>query len=70
LQQQLDDSNAKLPEQFNVQNAEILKMQDQLNTSQAAQNYTATKLSKLIWFHLVAVALFYHPLTMIFRLHK
>ena len=39
LQQQLDDSNAKLLEQFNVQNAEILKLQDQLKTSQAAQEF-------------------------------
>jgi hypothetical protein len=39
LQQQLDDSNAKLLEQFNVQNAEILKLQVQLKTSQAAQDF-------------------------------
>ncbi len=39
LQQQLDDSNAKLLDQFNVQNAEILKLQDQLKTSQAAQDF-------------------------------
>jgi hypothetical protein len=39
LQQQLDDSNAKLLEHFNVQNAEILKLQDQLKTSQAAQDF-------------------------------
>ena len=39
LQQQLDDSNAKLPEQFNAQNAEILKLQDQPQKSQAAQEF-------------------------------
>ena len=39
LQQQLDDSNSKLLNQFNVQNAEILKLQDQLKTSQAAQDF-------------------------------
>jgi hypothetical protein len=39
LQQQLDDSNSKLLDQFNVQNAEILKLQDQLKTSQAAQDF-------------------------------
>ena len=39
LQQQLDDSNAKLPEQFNAQNAEILRLQDQPQKSQAAQEF-------------------------------
>ena len=39
LQQQLDDSNAKLLDQFNAQNAEILKLQDQLQKSQAAQEF-------------------------------
>ena len=39
LQQQLDDSNAKLLEQFNAQNAEILKLQDQLQKSQEAQEF-------------------------------
>ena len=39
LQQQLDDSNAKLLEQFNVQNAEILNLQEQLKKSQAAQDF-------------------------------
>jgi hypothetical protein len=38
LQQQLDDSNSKLLDQFNAQNAEILKLQDQLKTSKAAQD--------------------------------
>ncbi len=32
LQQQLNQFNAKLLEQFNVQNAEILKLQEQLQT--------------------------------------
>ena len=39
MQQQLDDSNAKLLEQFNAQNAEIIKLQDQLQKSQAAQEF-------------------------------
>ena len=39
LQQQLDESNSKLLEQFNVQNAEILKLQEQLKKSQAAQEF-------------------------------
>ena len=39
LQQQLDDSIAKLLEQFNVQNAQILKMQDQLQNIKAAQDF-------------------------------
>jgi hypothetical protein len=39
LQQQLNDLNSKLLDQFNVQNAEILKLQDQLKTSQAAQDF-------------------------------
>ena len=39
LQQQLDDSNAKLLEQFNVQNAEILNLQEQLKKSQAPQDF-------------------------------
>ncbi len=37
LQQQLDDSNAKLLSQSNVQNAEILKLQNQVKTSQVCQ---------------------------------
>jgi hypothetical protein len=39
LQNQLDDSNAKLLEQFNVHNAEILNLQEQLKKSQAAQDF-------------------------------
>ena len=39
LQQQLDDSNSKLLEQFNVQNAAILNLQEQLKKSQAAQDF-------------------------------
>ncbi len=39
MQQQLDDSNAKLLEQFNVQNAEILNLQEQLKKSQAPQDF-------------------------------
>jgi hypothetical protein len=39
MQQQLADSNFKLLDHFNVQNAEILKLQDQLKTSQAAQDF-------------------------------
>jgi hypothetical protein len=39
LQRQLDESNAKLLEQFNVQNAVVLKLQDQLKKSQAAQDF-------------------------------
>jgi hypothetical protein len=33
------ESNAKLPEQFNVKNAERLKLQEQLKTSQQAQEF-------------------------------
>ena len=39
LQQQLDDSNAKLLEQFNVHNAEILNLQERLKNSHAAQDF-------------------------------
>ncbi len=39
LQLQLDESNSKLIEQFNVQNAEILKLQEQLKKSQEAQEF-------------------------------
>ncbi len=39
LQQQLDASNSKLLEQFHAQNAEILKLQEQLKKSQAAQEF-------------------------------
>ena len=39
LQQQLDESNSKLLERFYVQNAEILKLQEQLKKSQAAQEF-------------------------------
>jgi hypothetical protein len=39
LQHQLDDSNARLLKQFNVQNAEILNLQEQLKKSQAAQDF-------------------------------
>jgi hypothetical protein len=38
LQQQLDDSNAKLP-QIEVQNAEILKLEDQLKKSQTVSDF-------------------------------
>ncbi len=39
LQQQLDDSNAKLLAQFEVQNAEILKLEDQIKKSQAVSDF-------------------------------
>ncbi len=39
LQQQLDDSNAKLLAQFEVQNAEILKFEDQIKKSQAVSDF-------------------------------
>jgi hypothetical protein len=39
LQQQLDDANAKLLAQFEVQNAEILKLEDQLKKSQAVSDF-------------------------------
>jgi hypothetical protein len=39
LQQQLDDSNAKLLAQFEVQNAEILKIADQLKKTQAGSDF-------------------------------
>jgi hypothetical protein len=68
LQQQLDDCNAKLLEQFNVQNAEILNLQEQLKKSQAAQDFTTDKFCKLIWFRLVvAIALFQQTMTLLFR---
>ncbi len=70
LQHQLDESNAKLLEHFNVQNAVVLKLQDQLKKSQAAQDfYCSDKLCKLTWFHLVAsVVLFHLTLALLFRL--
>ncbi len=39
LQQQLDDSNAKLLAQFEAQNAEILKIEDQLKKHQAISDF-------------------------------
>jgi hypothetical protein len=39
LQQQLDDANATLLAQFEVQNAEILKLEDQLKKSQAVSDF-------------------------------
>jgi hypothetical protein len=39
LQQQLDDSNANLLAQFEVQNAENLKLEDQIKKSQAVSDF-------------------------------
>ena len=39
IQQQLDESNAKLISQFNVQNSEILKIQDELTVSREKQEF-------------------------------
>ncbi len=55
LQQQLDESNAKLLEQFKNSSRRVKQ----------PKIFTADKLSKPIWFHLVvAVALFYQTLTL------
>ena len=43
LQQQLDDANTKLLAQFEVQNAEILKIADQLKTTQAGSDFYRAK---------------------------
>jgi hypothetical protein len=69
LQQQLNDLNSKLLDQFNVQNAEILKLQDQLKTSQAAQDFyrhQALQAEMIPPGQVVAVASFYQT-PMIFR---
>ena len=39
LQQQLDEANSKLITQFDVQNAEILKLQDELSVSREKQDF-------------------------------
>ena len=39
LQQQLDDSNAKLPTQFEVQNAKILELEDQRKNEKAVSDF-------------------------------
>jgi hypothetical protein len=68
LQHQLDDSNAKLLEQFNVQNAEILNLQEQLQKSQAAQDfYRQPALQADVVPLVVAIALFQQTMTLLFR---
>ena len=46
LQQQLDDANAKLLAQFEVQNAEILKLEDQLKKRQAVSEFFREQATK------------------------
>ena len=55
LQQQLDDLNSKMLSQDSA----ILNLQDQLNKVRWLKSFTATKLSKLIWSLLAAIAVLF-----------